>query len=237
MQIISVVGMKNSGKTSLTVRIIKELSKKGYKIATIKDSHHKMEMDKENTDTWKHKQAGSEIVVGVGTTTFFNIMERLPLERLLFLLKIIDEPDFVVIEGFKDYKYSKIATSEEVVDDYTIELVNSFKITDEEVSTLTDKIEKESYDIINTLFINNCGYTDGDSIAKAIIDGQIKNNEVDDVDVSLSIDNKVVGLNKFVNKFIKETIIGMLKSLKTKEYSVNKKEKIEIAIKNKTGKR
>lgn len=233
MKIISVVGNKNSGKTSLTEKIIKELKKRNYSIATIKDSHHEMEMDRENTDTWKHKEAGSETIVGVGNTTFFNIRKKLPLERLLFLIKMIDEPDFVIIEGFKDYKYPKIATSKEVVDEYTIEIVDSFKISNDEIAILIDKIENKSYDIIDTLFTNNCGFNDGESVAKGIIDEKISITDLDKVNVTLSIDNKVIGLNKFVNDFLKESIMGMIKSLKTKEYFVDKKEKVEIIINNK----
>ncbi|MDL2246120.1 molybdopterin-guanine dinucleotide biosynthesis protein B [Methanobrevibacter sp. OttesenSCG-928-K11] len=233
MKIISIVGNKNSGKTSLSIKIIKELKSRGYKVATIKDSHHKMEMDKENTDTWRHKEAGSEIVVGIGETTFFNIRERLSLERMLFLIKLIDEPDFVVIEGFKKYNYAKIATTEDVVDDYTIELVDSFNITDDEIKTLANKIETNSYDITDTLFINDCGFNDGDSIAKGIINNEINSDNLDNVNVSLSIDGKVIGLNKFVSNFMEESIVGMLKSLKTSEYGVEKEEKIEIIIKRK----
>ncbi|WP_409200060.1 molybdopterin-guanine dinucleotide biosynthesis protein B [Methanobrevibacter sp. DSM 116169] len=233
MKIVSIVGMKDSGKTSLTTKIISELKNRGNKVATIKDSHHKMEMDRENTDTWKHKQAGSDIVTGVGNTTFFNIMEKLPLERILFLIKVIDEPDYVVIEGFKDYNYPKITTSEELIDEYTIEYVDSFKIKDEEIAPLVDKIENKSCDIVNTLFINNCGYNDGDSIAKGIISGEIDSKDLDKTDVSLSVDGKVIGLNKFVNNFLRESIVGMLKSLKTKQYDVKNKEKIEIAINKK----
>ena len=55
MKIVSVVGRKNTGKTSLTVKIIEELTKRGYNVASIKHSHHEMEMDREHTDTWRHK--------------------------------------------------------------------------------------------------------------------------------------------------------------------------------------
>ena len=232
MRIVSIVGLKDSGKTSLSVKIIKELKKRGYSVATIKDSHHQMEMDKENTDTWKHKEAGSSTIVGLGATSFFNIREKLPLERLLFLIKVINEPDFVVIEGFKTYNYPKIATSKEIVDDYTLELVDSFNITDDEISILTDKIEKKTYDIVNTLFTNNCGFNNGDEIAKGIINNEINIDDLDKIDVNLSIDGKVVGLNHFVNDFIKESILGMLKTLKTEEYSVESQNKIEIIINN-----
>lgn len=55
MKIVSVVGRKNTGKTSLTVKIIEELTRRGYNVVSIKHSHHEMEMDREHTDTWRHK--------------------------------------------------------------------------------------------------------------------------------------------------------------------------------------
>lgn len=48
MKIVSVVGRKNTGKTSLTVKIIEELTRRGYNVASIKHSHHEMEMDREH---------------------------------------------------------------------------------------------------------------------------------------------------------------------------------------------
>ena len=56
MKIVSIVGKKNTGKTSLTVKVIEELTRRGYNVASIKHSHHSIEMDKENTDTWKHSK-------------------------------------------------------------------------------------------------------------------------------------------------------------------------------------
>ena len=52
-------------------------------------------------------------------------------------------------------------------------------------------------------------------------------------DVSLSIDGTVIGLNEFVNDFLKDTILGMLKSLKIEEYGVKDIKDIQINIKNK----
>ncbi|MCL2116486.1 MAG: molybdopterin-guanine dinucleotide biosynthesis protein B [Methanobrevibacter sp.] len=220
------------------MKIIKELKKRDFKVATIKHSHHKMEMDRENTDTWKHKEAGSEITVGIGNRTFFNIAKDLPLERILFLIKIIEEPDFVVIEGFKNYKYCKISTSKGLEDEFTLKTVDALNIDEKEINSLVDMIEKTSYDIVDTLTTNECGYTDGESIGKAIVNNEISYNP-DDTDVYLSINEKLIGLNYFVNNFIKNSVVGMLKSLKTKEYGINRSEgfeKIELIINTKKNK-
>ena len=147
MKIVSIVGKKNTGKTSLTVKVIEELTKRGYNVASIKHSHHSIEMDKENTDTWKHKQAGANLVVGVGSTTFFNVKKEHDLNRILYMLKHFDDFDFVVIEGYKRYNYPKIITSPDVKDDYTIKEVDSFTIDEEGVSQLADLIEERGHDI------------------------------------------------------------------------------------------
>lgn len=232
MQIISVVGKKNSGKTSLTVKLIEALKKRGYKVASIKHSHHTMEMDKENTDTWRHKQAGSEIVVGIGSTSFFNITENMDLDRLLFLINLIEDVDFVVIEGFKNYNYPKIATTPDVVDEYTIAEVNSLKTTQTDIENLINIIEQKGYDIINTLYNDKCGYNNGNEIAKEIIKGNIGINDLDSVDVSLSVDEKVIGVNAFVSDFMKKTIMGMLKTLNIENFGAEDLNKVEILIKN-----
>lgn len=232
MKIVSVVGRKNTGKTSLTVKIIEELTKRGHNVASIKHSHHEMEMDRENTDTWKHKLAGSNVVVGIGSTSFFNVRDILELNRLLFLIKFMENVDFVVIEGFKSYNYPKIATSLDVVDEYTIAQIDSFSITPEGVSDLADLIEQKGHDIVDTLFLDECGFSDGDSIAKEIIKGNIKTDELDKVNSFMSIDNKVIGLNEFVSDFIKQTILGIIKTLHIEEYGVKDINKVELIINN-----
>lgn len=230
MKIVSIVGRKNTGKTSLTVKVIEELTNRGYAVASIKHSHHTMEMDRENTDTWKHKEAGSQVVVGIGSTTFFNVRQDLELNRLLYLIKHMDNVDYVVIEGFKSYNYPKIATSPDVVDEYTIKQVDSFAITPEGVSELVDLIEKRGHDIVDTLFANNCGFNNGETIAKEIREGNLKVEDLDDTHSYLSIDNKVVGLNRFVSDYLKKTVLGIISTLNLEEYGVEDIEKIELVI-------
>lgn len=233
MRIFSIAGNKDTGKTTLTTRIIKELKDRGFSVGTIKHSHHSMVMDKEGTDTFKHKTAGAEIVVGVGSTVFFNVDSDLSLDRILFLMKMIDDPDFVIIEGFKDYPYPKIITSSNLRDDFTVKSVDAKNLTDENVKLLVDLIEKYAYDIIDTLFVDDCGYVDGSSIAKDFISDKLDYDPNSHADVSLSIDGINIGLNPFVDNFIKKTVLGMLDSLKTDEYGVKHFNKIELSINNK----
>ena len=230
MKIASIVGKKNTGKTSLTVKVIGELTKRGYNVASIKHSHHSIEMDKENTDTWKHKQAGANLVVGVGSTTFFNAQKEHDLNRILYLLKHFDAFDFVIIEGYKSYNYPKIITSPNVRDEYTIAEVDSFTIDEKGVSELADLIEQKGHDIVNTLFANNCGYNDGEAIAADIREGNLTVEELDSVHSYMSIDDKVVGLNRFVSDYLKQNILGVISTLNLNDYGVEDVRKIELII-------
>ena len=232
MKIVSIVGKKNTGKTSLTVKVIEELTKRGYNVASIKHSHHSIEMDKENTDTWKHKQAGANLVVGVGSTTFFNAKKEHDLNRILFMLKHFDEYDFVIIEGYKKYNYPKIITSPDVKDEYTIAEVDSFNIDENGVSQLADLIEQRGHDIVDTLFANNCGFNNGETIASEIRKGNLSIDNLDDIKSYLSIDGKVVGLNRFVSDFIKQSIVGVINTLNLEDYNVSEIGKIEVVIPN-----
>lgn len=232
MKIVSIVGKKNTGKTSLTVKVIEELTKRGYNVASIKHSHHSIEMDKENTDTWKHKQAGANLVVGVGSTTFFNVRKEHDLNRILYLLKHFDDFDFVVIEGYKSYNYPKIITSPDVRDEYTIKEVDSFTIDEDGVSELCDLIEKRGHDIVDTLFANNCGFNNGEAIAREIREGNLTVEDLDDVNSYLSIDGKVVGLNRFVSDYIKQNITAVIDTLNLKDFGVEDIGKIEVLIPN-----
>lgn len=232
MKIVSIVGKKNTGKTSLTVKVISELTKRGYNVASIKHSHHSIEMDKENTDTWKHKQAGANLVVGVGSTTFFNARKEHDLNRILYMIKHFDDFDFVIVEGYKSYNYPKIITSPEVRDEYTIKEVDSFTIDAEGISELADLIEERGHDIVDTLFANNCGFNNGEAISSEIRNGNLKVDDLDDIHSYLSIDDHVVGLNRFVSDFLKQSVLGVISTLNLDDYNVENIRKIELLIPN-----
>ncbi len=60
---INIVGEKNSGKTILVQSLIRELKNLGYTVGTVKHTSHDHEFDVAGTDSWKHRQAGSQTTV------------------------------------------------------------------------------------------------------------------------------------------------------------------------------
>jgi len=63
MKIISVVGYKKTGKTTLVGHLVKALKRHGP-VGTIKhlNEHN---INTPDTDTWKHAEAGADVVVAV----------------------------------------------------------------------------------------------------------------------------------------------------------------------------
>ena len=231
MKIAAVVGTKNTGKTTLVTRIVKELVDRGFEVGTIKYSHHSFDML--DRDTGKHKEAGAEIVAGIGEETFFTMNGGMELEHVLSMMNFIKNLDFVILEGFKTSKYAKISTSE-FKDEYTIANVNIFEMENLELKSLVDLLENRSYGMIKYLNCKKCGFNKCDDFVKAkiagITDATFCKSESDEV--LLKIDNQMIPLNPFVRSFVKETIKGMVKSLKTDEFGVNDFEKIELLIRD-----
>lgn len=60
---IHIVGRKNAGKTTLVCDLVSELSGQGYRVATIKHTHHHHELDTPGKDSHKHRESGA---AGVG---------------------------------------------------------------------------------------------------------------------------------------------------------------------------
>ena len=59
---IHIVGRRNSGKTTLVCELVAALTKRGYRVATIKHTHHHHELDTPGKDSWHHREAGAAAV-------------------------------------------------------------------------------------------------------------------------------------------------------------------------------
>lgn len=109
--VVSVVGTSNAGKTTLTVKLIRELKQRGYRVATIKHDVHGFEIDKPGKDSWKHAEAGSDCVVLSSPQKLAMIRS---LDRELTVDEIVStlpEVDIVLTEGYKRGDKPKIEVS------------------------------------------------------------------------------------------------------------------------------
>jgi len=107
--IISIVGKSSTGKTTFLEKLIRELSDRGYRVATIKHSHHSISFDNPNKDSWRHAQAGA-VATMVSSTTEFQIIK--PVARELTVEELAhhlgDDYDIILSEGFSRGNAPKI---------------------------------------------------------------------------------------------------------------------------------
>lgn len=113
MNVLAVVGTKNTGKTTLVSRLVAAFKKKGLRVATCKhDGGHDFEIDVPNTDTWKHRQAGADITLIASRSHMALQMfyeEEPSLDVWLEQLKRLPQPpDLVLVEGWKRSSVPKI---------------------------------------------------------------------------------------------------------------------------------
>ena len=111
-RIIGIAGWKNSGKTTLTERLVAELVGRGWRVSTIKHAHHDADIDQEETDSFRHRQAGaSEVLLATGRR--WALMHELRGEKepsLVELVARLSPCDLVIVEGFKAGAHPKIET-------------------------------------------------------------------------------------------------------------------------------
>ena len=87
--VVCFVGRSNSGKTTFIERVIPELVRAGYKVATVKHAGHGFDLDTEGKDSWRHKQAGSATTIITSPRQIGMVMDvdhdHHPFELLPFL--------------------------------------------------------------------------------------------------------------------------------------------------------
>ncbi len=108
--IVCFVGRSNSGKTTLIERVIPELVRSGYKVATVKHAGHGFDLDTEGKDSWRHKQAGasSVVVISKGSMAMFaDVSDQMKVEEVRD--RFLDASyDLIIAEGWKSEGYPKI---------------------------------------------------------------------------------------------------------------------------------
>jgi len=110
MQVFGIAGFKNSGKTTLLVDLLRVLTGRGFKVATIKHAHHSFDIDHPGKDSYRHRDAGAEEVIVSSQRRWAHIRELgdQPEPSLDEFLGRIGPVDLVLLEGFKHSAQPKL---------------------------------------------------------------------------------------------------------------------------------
>ena len=109
-RVIGVAGFKNAGKTTLVEKLVTELTRRGYRISTVKHAHHSFDIDHEGRDSFRHRKAGATEVAVVSRHRWAIIHEsRDDAEpSLQDILSKLEPCDLVIVEGYKRDTHDKI---------------------------------------------------------------------------------------------------------------------------------
>jgi molybdopterin-guanine dinucleotide biosynthesis adapter protein len=107
---ISITGRSNSGKTTLILKIIGELSKRGYRASVIKHTFHHLDSDPQGKDSWRFRNSGAETVVLANDSelALFTRLEEPPSPEELAERYIHSNSHIVILEGFKSASFPKM---------------------------------------------------------------------------------------------------------------------------------
>ncbi|WP_275782957.1 molybdopterin-guanine dinucleotide biosynthesis protein B [Pararhizobium gei] len=109
-RIFGIAGWKNSGKTGLAVRLVTELTRRGYRVSTVKHAHHDFDIDKVGADSFRHREAGAHEVAIVSGARYAIMHELRGAAEPSFedILARLAPCDLVLIEGYKREPIPKI---------------------------------------------------------------------------------------------------------------------------------
>jgi molybdopterin-guanine dinucleotide biosynthesis adapter protein len=108
--IIGIAGWKNSGKTTLTCRLVEEFTKRGLRTATIKHAHHAFTIDDGATDSARHRRAGASqvAVVSAARVAMITELSDQPEPSLEEIIVRLNPCDLIIVEGYKHANLPKI---------------------------------------------------------------------------------------------------------------------------------
>jgi molybdopterin-guanine dinucleotide biosynthesis protein MobB len=111
MKIFGLAGWSGSGKTTLMEGLLRHLVGLGYRVSTLKHTHHGIDLDSPGKDTFRHRQAGATEVVLLSASRWVVMHELRNGEgepRPEDLARRLTPVDLLLVEGFKSIRHPKI---------------------------------------------------------------------------------------------------------------------------------
>lgn len=109
-RLISIVGRKGAGKTTLTVALAYEYKRRGNRVMTMKHGHHWAGLDKAGTDSWRHRREGGAarvLLAGPEGRVLFEEAEDL-YDPAALAQRYLQGADIVLVEGYKRAPVPKV---------------------------------------------------------------------------------------------------------------------------------
>ena len=205
--IIAVSGYPGSGKTILIEKLTIELKERGYRIATIKHTHH--DISDPGKDTERHISSGAEASLLVNDHRIVSIIPKNEPPSFAEMLRTLGtDYDLILCEGFKESALPKLALCR----------------SDEELASMKNIVK-----VVSTVPYGTDPNIFSDQNIKAIADFLEMSYIIPRAGrVTIFVNGVKVPLVEFPRAIITKGIVGMLSALK----GVEDVKSIEISISN-----
>lgn len=225
--ILGIYGLQDAGKTTLVEQLVKALAAKGYRVSSVKHTPHRKSVDSEGKDTWRHWQAGSDPVV------FSSEIETAVIKHSKMsaddIARLVDDnfhPDIIIVEGFKEGSFPKVAVGKLKPRKGTVLVNPSLK---ELVGYAETEIRVER--IMRELPLLDCGKCgdDCEGLARDIERGRRTVGqclELAEGDVEVRVGGARIPMGRFASKAVEGTLRGLLGSLK----GYDPKKEVEVRL-------
>jgi molybdopterin-guanine dinucleotide biosynthesis protein B len=110
MRVIGLAGWSGAGKTTLVVRLVPELVRRGLSVSTMKHAHHDFDVDQPGKDSYRHRTAGATEVMVTSERRWALMHEnRAQAEPTAAeLMRRMTPVDLLIVEGFKREGHDKL---------------------------------------------------------------------------------------------------------------------------------
>ena len=99
---VGFIGFSGSGKTTLATQVAAVLTRRGLRVAALKDAHHGFDMDKPGKDSWRYREAGASQVIVRSDGRWAMLVETPTQASVDALLMRFTDVDVILVEGFKN---------------------------------------------------------------------------------------------------------------------------------------
>lgn len=232
MLTVAVVGSRKSGKTTATESLVRGLTKRGYRVATVKHvPKAEFTIDTVGKDTWRHAKAGARIVVIVAPNEFATIKKIDTRKYHLpdIIEELEDDVDIIVLEGFRELTQKNLDVPKIVaakMSDEVLEASGRFKPLLTFVGPVSNEATKLKVPYVDVL-------KEPEKLVDLVekkLSVSIKEKQKDKGKLRIQIDDRVLPLNPFVKKIVRSTILAMVSTLKG--VSMKGDENISMMIKS-----
>ena len=211
MKVFTVIGTSGSGKTTTIEMLVAELSRRGYRVGSVKEIHYEAFAIDPNpaSNTRRHRAAGASLVTARGYhETDVLYPEKLPMKDILRHYK---DYDWVVLEGVEDLPAVPAV------------------ICGQDFEGLELKRRENALCVagrIGALMLNYHGLPSFNALEDAaalcdFLEAQVPDYlecyDPDDpdpgADISLTVDGKPLRMVPFVQKILRNAVLGVVKEL------------------------